>query len=331
MVQKLIPFLFIFSSINIALAQSFNGIIKANDLKNQPTFIIIDVSKPNNFKKDHIPGSINLWRPDITNIDTIYKGLIASEYKIDSLTSALNITKEDTIVVYDHKGGCDAVRLKWVLNQYNFPNVSLLDGGIIAWENSSLDLSIDKSISNYSKPNLNLNIDLNELKVLLVDTNTILIDTRTLDEFEGNNQKKGAYRAGRIPGAIHIDWASCINYNGNQKLKSSKDLKTLFESKGVTKNKTIICYCHSGVRSAHTTFVLNNILSYPNVKNYDGSWVEWSYFKDLPIETGQVESKYKEEKITNKTLITILSIVFISLLIALLRKLYNKLHKSKNS
>ncbi len=55
-----------------------------------------------------------------------------------------------------------------------------------------------------------------------------------------------------------------------------------------SKHDLVITYCHSGVRSAHTTFVLTELLGYKNVKNYDGSWVEWSYFDDLPFKQDSI-------------------------------------------
>lgn len=112
----------------------------------------------------------------------------------------------------------------------------------------------------------------------------ILVDTRSFDEFSGKQQKKGASKAGRIPNSIHIDWAEAINFHGNQKIKSVETLTEFYAKKlKATKNDSIILYCHSGVSSAHTTFVLTQLLGYKNVKNYDGSWTEWSYFNDLPF------------------------------------------------
>jgi thiosulfate/3-mercaptopyruvate sulfurtransferase len=113
---------------------------------------------------------------------------------------------------------------------------------------------------------------------------TVILDTRTQDEFSGKTQKKGASKAGRIPGSIHIDWADAIHFDGDQRLKSKHELDSIYGSLHISKDTPIIVYCHSGVRSAHTTFVLTQLLGYTHVKNYDGSWTEWSYFDELPIE-----------------------------------------------
>lgn len=110
-----------------------------------------------------------------------------------------------------------------------------------------------------------------------------LIDTRTHDEFTGKRQKLGASMAGRIPNSSFIDWSEAVDYDDTMKFRSLEELEQLYKKLSVSKNDTIVTYCHSGVRSAHTTFVLTQLLGYNNVKNYDGSWVEWSYYKDLPI------------------------------------------------
>jgi thiosulfate/3-mercaptopyruvate sulfurtransferase len=115
-----------------------------------------------------------------------------------------------------------------------------------------------------------------------VTNKTLIVDSRSDDEFTGKRQKEGATKGGRIPNSKSIDWAKAVNYNGDKKLKSEVDLEKIYAELGASKNDTIIAYCHSGVRSAHTTFVLTQLLGYKNVKNYDGSWTEWSQFDDLP-------------------------------------------------
>ena len=116
----------------------------------------------------------------------------------------------------------------------------------------------------------------------LHDKNTILLDCRTKDEFTGKIMKKGAFRSGHIPKAINIDYSEAIAYEKSCTFRNRIDLEERF--KELPKNKKIIIYCQSGVRSALLTFVLTELLGYPSVSNYDGSWIEWSYFKDLPIQ-----------------------------------------------
>jgi thiosulfate/3-mercaptopyruvate sulfurtransferase len=115
------------------------------------------------------------------------------------------------------------------------------------------------------------------------DTNILILDTRTTAEYAGHVQKKGASRPGRIPGSIHLDWIELVHDKGDFTFKSCEEIAPLLRSRGISPDKKIITYCHSGVRSAHTAFVLSEIMGYPQVANYDGSWTEWSYHKELPI------------------------------------------------
>ena len=114
------------------------------------------------------------------------------------------------------------------------------------------------------------------------DTPPLLIDTRSPDEYSGKRQKSGAATAGRIPNSHAINWTNCVNYNSDKKFKSVNQLRTIYQEIIPNKDTQIIAYCHTGVRSAHTIFVLKELLGYSHVKNYDGSWTEWSYFNDTP-------------------------------------------------
>jgi len=111
-----------------------------------------------------------------------------------------------------------------------------------------------------------------------------LVDARSAEEYEGQLQKAGAKKAGRIPKSIHIDWSEAVDYGNTYTFKPISELEKIYGSIGASKEDTIIVYCHSGVRSSHTSFVLTQLLDYKNVLNYDGSWIEWSYYDHLPFE-----------------------------------------------
>ncbi len=283
-------------SIN-AFTQSANSpFISADKLADQfSDYVVLDISKKEKFEEGSIIGALNITRDDISKTDGAYGGLIASREKLESLLSNLNITATDNIVVYDHKGGSDAARLWWVLRYYGHEHIQLLNGGLKAWGNNNASIdSIVTSVDSiaYTFPNQSNNTieiaNLSEVKAAVDDPNVLLIDTRNQDEFEGVYQKDGAFKAGRIPGSIHIDWAANIDYHGNQLLLENDSLLSLYASKGITQDKEIIVYCHSGVRSSFTALVLSEILNFPTVSNYDGSWIEWSYNDELAIDTGAV-------------------------------------------
>ncbi len=118
-----------------------------------------------------------------------------------------------------------------------------------------------------------------------------LVDVRSNDEYTGkllhmiNYPQEGAQRGGHIPGAQNIPWATAANADGT--FKSVEELTSIYGSKGVTSDKPVITYCRIGERSAHTWFVLTQLLDYPNVRNYDGSWTEWGNLVGAPIAKGE--------------------------------------------
>ncbi|MDB9961440.1 sulfurtransferase [Oceanihabitans sp.] len=275
-----------------------NYLIEAEELKaainKNANIKIIDFRKKEFYKDEHIIGSINIWRTDIEDRSYDYNGMIASMAQIETLFGDLGIENNDTLIIYDDNGLCDAARLWWLLQNYDFTNVKLLNGGLKSWKTLNGEVSNEIPIMKKTIFKLNANpkmryyVSKEEMQVAL-QTNTVILDTRTTDEFTGKRQKAGAMKGGRIPNSMHIDWADAINYEGDKKLKRITDLETIYNQLRIDKNDPIIVYCHSGVRSAHTTFVLTQLLGYKNVKNYDGSWIEWSYFDDLP---------YKKDGIT---------------------------------
>ncbi|MFY0627712.1 MAG: sulfurtransferase [Reichenbachiella sp.] len=268
-----------------------NYLIEVEELLSITSFSkikIIDFRKKDIYEEGHIAGAIQLWRNDIEDDSYNYKGMMANKEQIESLFSNWGITQEDTLIVYDDSGLSDAARLWWVLQNYNFNQVKLLHGGYEAWKASNGPLTKQSTKvhpSVFKLPSSSSMKYLMTKEEMLEDMNSaLIIDTRSLDEYTGKHQKGGATKAGRIPNSLHIDWAASINYHGDKKLKSIQELESIYDQMKVKKDDAIWVYCHSGVRSAHTTFVLTQLLNYRNVKNYDGSWLEWSYYDDLEYE-----------------------------------------------
>jgi len=271
-------------------------LIEANELKviaQQPNIKIIDFRKKEIYENEHIVGALNMWRTDIEDESYPYTGIMASKTQIETLFGKLGIKTEDTIIVYDDNGLCEASRLWWILQNYDFKNIKLLHGGISEWKSNNGLLTtkipkVNEVVFKLTKhPKMQYYVSKEQVSDAL-NSNVIILDTRTSDEFSGKRQKKGAAKGGRIPKSIHIDWAEAINHSGDMRIKPIHDLEIIYSQLNIKKNDSIIVYCHSGVRSAHTTFVLTQLLGYKHVKNYDGSWTEWSYFNDLPIERDSI-------------------------------------------
>ena len=191
------------------------------------------------------------------------------------------------IVLYDGSGNADAARLWWMLALYGHEQAYILNGGIlnVAADKITTDATIAKptkfAFAGAERPELLATKAM--VQKALEDENTLILDCRTPDEYSGKTIKKGAFRAGHIPQAIFVEYSEAIAYERQCTFRDRDDLEARFKS--VPKDKNILVYCQSGVRSAHTTFVLRELLGYPNVSNYDGSWIQWSYDKKLPIVT----------------------------------------------
>jgi thiosulfate/3-mercaptopyruvate sulfurtransferase len=261
-------------------------------IANNPTTKVIDFRKPQQYADGHLPNAINIWRSAIEDTSYPYKGMMAPKKTIEILFSSLGITPGDLLVVYDDNGLCDAARFWWVLQQFGHTNVRLLHGGYSGWKQNNYTITTE--LPNYPntsfsfKNKVNSQLYINKEKVVNSLENVTILDTRTPDEYSGKRQKKGAFKGGRIPKSIAVDWTSAIDYHGTKKIKSIAELEKIYSAHISSKKDPVIVYCHSGVRSAHTIFVLTQLLGYENVRNYDGSWTEWSYFDNLPFEKDSI-------------------------------------------
>lgn len=278
-------------------------IVSAMDAKeiieNEKNVVVIDIRKSPEYMIGHIEGAVNVWRPDYSADEDEYEfgGMRADKEKMESFLGSIGVDKDTFILLYDGKGDYDAARLWWQLDMYGHEKVALIDGGIDGWKASGFDTTISKPEVEAKEYKFEGEVDesklatLEDVKAAIDDPNVVILDTRSIGEATGEDLKSGAYRKGRIPSGVWIEYSEAINTGeGEDKsFKTVEELKKIYEEKGITKDKTIIPYCQSAVRSAHTTFVLTELLGYENVKNYDGSWIEWSYHEDLPLETGELK------------------------------------------
>ena len=264
-------------------------------LLDQPSMKVVDFRKREAFKKGHIPGALPMWRTEVEDTSYAYGGMMASKKQMEALLSGLGIRNSDTILVYDDRGSCDAARLWWILANYDFNSVKIINGGLDAWKEIGGSISTAQSeitASDFKLPtqsSMKYTATTKEmLRRVFEKKGPVIIDTRTEDEFSGKRQKKGAQAGGRIPGSTLIDWADCMDINATKKFKSYEALVAIYKDLELNDKTGVITYCHSGVRSAHTTFVLTQLLGYKNVRNYDGSWTEWSTLAGFPIEKDSV-------------------------------------------
>lgn len=259
-------------------------------IKQNPTnYKIIDIRPIQEYNKGHIPNAINTWRPEYENKNGKIKGLMANKDQMELLLQKWGILENDTLILYDGNGNSNSCRLWWILKQYGFDNVKILNGSFISWKqmNYPLDNFVPKTkISRISLNDLRLKnyANITDVQNHIIENRTLL-DSRTLEEFDGKIKKANVERAGHIPNAIRLDWSELVEIGtgGNGTFKDINSIRGKLERIHVAEDDDIIVYCESGVRSACVTFVLSEILGYTKVRNYDGSWREWAN-TDLEIE-----------------------------------------------
>ncbi|MEQ8703864.1 MAG: sulfurtransferase [Phaeodactylibacter sp.] len=255
-------------------------------------FKVIEISKKDAFEKGHLPGAVNFWRPDYEGEGYEYSGMRASPDEMAALLGSNGISADDYIVIYDTKGSVDAIRFLWILDMYGHEKLAVMNGGKAAWKSDGFELTTEAATVQpvlyafNNAPDYTRMASIEDVLAAMSDTNYVLVDTREPEEYQGvpyvskgvcYPYKKGAFTYGRIPGSVHLNWSDAVDLKGDHRFKSIRDLKYNFAKAGITPDKKIIAYCQSGVRSAHTTFVLTEILGFENVQNYDGSWIEWSH------------------------------------------------------
>ena len=239
----------------------------------------------------HIPGAIKIdWVGDLN--DPLVRDYLDAE-SFAKLLSGKGIGPDTTVVFYGDKNNWWATYALWVFELFGHTNSKIMNGGRKKWVDEGRELTKEVPsypASTYPVPSRDDSVirAFRDEVLAHVKANGTLVDVRSPGEYSGellhmpDYPQEGAVRGGHIPGAQNIPWAKAANDDGT--FKSVADLKALYEGAGVTPDKEIIAYCRIGERSSHTWFVLNYLLGYDNVRNYDGSWTEWGNAVGVPIE-----------------------------------------------
>ena len=252
---------------------------------------IVEVDEnPALYAESHIPGAIGFdWQKDLQ--DQVKRDFLGPK-EFGELFGSRGISNDHTIVLYGDRNNWFAAYTYWYLNYYGHDNVRLMNGPREKWIGEGKPTSKEVPSHPAAKfeatgPNDDIRAKRDEM-LKLVDTDTQLVDVRSPQEFSGEliamagYEQEGAQRAGHIPGAASVPWAQAVTEDGT--FKSADELRELYTSKGVLNGDDIIAYCRIGERSAHTWFVLHELLGKDEVQNYDGSWTEWGNLVDVPIE-----------------------------------------------
>jgi thiosulfate/3-mercaptopyruvate sulfurtransferase len=252
-------------------------------------FIEVDVDTTS-YSQSHIPGAVGWdWTSQLS--DNLRRE-IASREDLQTLLRASGVHADTHIVLYGDNNNWFAAWAYWQLKLHGVEKVSIIDGGRKYWLDNGLPLSTDPADAGtgtitIGEADMATRAFRADVELRLGGAGFALVDVRSPAEFSGEiiappNMTETAQRGGHIPGAVSIPWAQAVREDGT--FKSADELKALYEGKGITPDKDVVAYCRIGERSSHTWFVLHELLGYPKVKNYDGSWTEWGSMVNMPIE-----------------------------------------------
>lgn len=254
-------------------------------------FVEVDVDTTQ-YEGGHLPGAISFnWQSQLQ--DQVARDIISKE-NFEKLASEAGITPDTTVILYGDNNNWFAAYALWLFKYYGHADVRLVDGGrkkLVA-EGRSLTTDVPsypQTAYKVGKIDDSLRADRDYIKQRLGKAEFGLIDVRSTPEFVGDviappGMTETAQRAGHIPGAKNVPWATAVAEDGT--FKPVEELRKIYGAKGVTEKPDVVAYCRIGERSSHTWFVLKYLLGVPNVRNYDGSWTEWGNLIGAPIVKG---------------------------------------------
>lgn len=243
------------------------------------------------YDSGHIPGSLGWnWQVDLQRQPVRD---IPDQSEWEALLSRSGIGPDTTVVLYGDNHNWFAAFGYWLFKYYGHETVALLDGGRAKWIADGGALTTDvPSVTparyrvTATHPELRAYRD--DVAATIGDTGAVLIDVRSPKEFSGELlapetlPQEGAQRGGHVPGARNVPWGNSVAADST--FRPLEELRALYGTVGVEATKPAIAYCRIGERSAHTWFVLNELMGVTDVRNYDGSWTEWGSLIGAPIE-----------------------------------------------
>jgi thiosulfate/3-mercaptopyruvate sulfurtransferase len=241
----------------------------------------------------HIPGAINLdWHTDLQN--QVERDFL-DKAGFEALLSKNGIGNDTTVVFYGDRNNWYATYTYWLFKYFGHRDARVMNGGRAKWEAEGRPMSRDvptypAATYTAQEPDERIRAYRDDVLKQVKSGAPALVDVRSVPEYTGEvlhmagYAQEGAQRGGHVLGARSIPWATAANEDGT--FKSPEQLKEIYEGKGITPDKNVIAYCRIGERSSHTWFVLRELLGYPDVRNYDGSWTEWGSMVGVPIAKG---------------------------------------------
>ena len=244
------------------------------------------------YERGHVPGAVDInWT---TQLGDPIRRDIPSRAAFEQLMQQCGVANDTRLILYGDNNNWFAAFAYWMARIYGHRDAALMNGGRKKWELEGRPLVTDpprvqRTSYGAKEPDLSLRAYLKDVLGVVADQadGTAMVDVRSPAEFNGEviappGMTETAQRAGHVPGAANIPWAQAANEDGT--FKRPDELRQLYADKGVAGDKPVIAYCRIGERSSHTWFVLKELLGYPDVRNYDGSWTEYGNVVGVPID-----------------------------------------------
>jgi thiosulfate/3-mercaptopyruvate sulfurtransferase len=257
-----------------------------------PSVVLVEVDEDTTaYEKGHITGAVRIdWRSDLQ--DAVRRDFV-NKAQFEALLSRKGIGNDSTVVLYGGNNNWFAAYAYWYFKLYGQRDVKLLDGGRKRWELDSRSLVLEvpeRAATTYTASEQDTSIRAYRDDALAAIGSLNLVDVRSPDEYAGrllapaHLPQEQSQRGGHIPTAVSIPWSKAANDDGT--FRDDEELKSLYGDAGVDFSKDTIAYCRIGERSAHTWFVLHELLGQANVRNYDGSWTEYGSLVGVPVQLG---------------------------------------------
>ena len=245
---------------------------------------IVDCDGTVAYRRAHIPGAVFSESHPYKSAEN-HRVVMGAE-AFGAAMSALGVGPETQVVAYDSNGAVSSGRLWWCLAYYGHRRVRVLDGGWRRWLAEGRPITMAESNQAPAKfvPHVDESVlaTADYILAAMARPDVVILDSRSDGEWDGS-ESRGNPRTGHIPGSVHLEYKACMLPGQPESFKDAAELRSMFEAAGVTADKEIVTLCQGGGRAAQAAMTLR-MLGYERVRNYDGSFGEWSRRDDTPIE-----------------------------------------------
>ncbi|HLK61675.1 MAG TPA: sulfurtransferase [Chthonomonadaceae bacterium] len=244
---------------------------------------LVDMRDAAAYAAGHIPQAVHIEEGPLRNPEDRFTYL-PSPKVFAQMMEKVGIGNGTHVVIYDDQGGKMAARLWYVLNAYGHMRASLVNGGWNKWvaEKRPVTQKVPTAPPVTFVPKETPTLTCPSPALLARSPGTVVLDARSPEEYRGETVSPGALKAGRIPGAVNVEWKDNVT-GPYMEFKPAAALRKMYAKKGITTDRQIVVHCASGGRAAESLFTLK-LLGYPHIKIYYGSFADYSARPEEPIE-----------------------------------------------